>query len=101
MPIGAGVPAFVTGAAGFIGLELIKVLSARGHQVLGLAGSEEEARRVRRAGALPVMGDLLEPGRWQDEAATDWVFHVQPECGPRLTRRRAADIARARVSIDA
>jgi len=28
---------FVTGAAGFIGIELIKVLVARGHQVFGLA----------------------------------------------------------------
>ena len=50
------------------------------------------------------MGDLLEPGQWQDEAAAaDWVFHLPPHPlrGPRVTRRRAAFIARTRVSMDA
>jgi nucleoside-diphosphate-sugar epimerase len=103
MAIGAGATTFVTGAAGFIGTELIKVLIARGHQVLGLTTSVEMAERVRRAGAVPVMGDLLVPGRWQDEAAADWVFHIppQPEWGPCLTRRRSESVARARVSMDA
>jgi nucleoside-diphosphate-sugar epimerase len=51
---------FVTEAAGFIGTELVKVLTARGHQVLGLTQSMEAAPRVRRAGSVAVMGDLLE-----------------------------------------
>src|SRR6476659_4068679 len=93
--------AFVTGAAGFIGSELVKVLVARGHQVFGLAQCAEAAERVRRAGAVPVMGDLLEPGQWQDEAATDWVFHLPPHpvWERRLTHTRAGAIARARVSM--
>ena len=95
--------AFVTGAAGFIGTELVKVLVGRGHQVFGLTQCAEAAQRVRRAGAVPVMGDLLEPGPWQDEAAADWVFHLPPHLmrGPRVTRRRAASMARARVVMDA
>ena len=99
----AAATTFVTGAAGFIGTELVKVLMARGHQVFGLAQSVEAAQRVRRAGAVAVMGDLLEPGQWQDEAAADWVFHLPPHpvCGPRLTQRRAESSARARVSMDA
>ena len=103
MPADAGTTAFVTGAAGFMGLELVKVLMARGHQVVGLAPCPEAAQRVRRAGAVPVMGDLLEPGQWQDEAAADWVFHLPPpiERGPRVTRMRAASMARARVVMDA
>ena len=90
---------FVTGAAGFIGSELVKVLVARRHRVFGLTDSLEAAERVRRAGGIPVMGHLLEPGSWQDEAAADWVFHVPPHAvhGPRLTRRRAASITRARM----
>jgi uncharacterized protein YbjT (DUF2867 family) len=51
--------AFVTGAAGFIGTELIKVLIARGRQVFGMAPCADAAERVRRAGAVPVIGDLL------------------------------------------
>lgn len=94
---------FVTGAAGFIGSELVRLLVARRHRVFGLAGSVEAAERVRRAGAVAVMGDLLEPGPWQDEAAADWVFHLVPHPvhGPRLTRRRAAAITDARVLMDA
>ena len=95
--------AFVTGAAGFIGTELVKVLMARGHQVFGLTRSLEAAQRVRRAGAVPVMGDLLEPGQWQDEAAADWVFHLPPHPRAWTARdsKRAASIARARVLMDA
>lgn len=72
---GHAVTAFVTGAGGFIGTEVIRILIARGHQVFGLTRSVEAANRVRRAGAVPVMGDLLNPGHWLDEAAADWVFH--------------------------
>jgi len=95
--------AFVTGAGGFIGTELVKVLMALGHQVFGLARCADCAERVRRAGAIPVMGDLLEPGQWQDEAGADWVFHLPPHLtrAQRVTRRRAASIARARVLMDA
>ena len=58
---------------------------------------------MRRAGAVPVMGDPLEPGPWQDEAAADWVFHLQTHAvdGSRMGRRRAASITRARVLMDA
>jgi uncharacterized protein len=98
-----GTTTFVTGAAGFIGSELIKVLTARGHRVFGLTRSVEAAQQVRRAGAIPVMGDLLEPGQWQDEAAADWVFHLPPHrlWRPRVSRRRAEAISHARVVMDA
>jgi len=94
---------FITGAAGFIGTELVKVLTSRGHQVVGLAPSRETAQRVRHAGAVPVVGDLLEPGRWQDEAAADWVFHLPPYRATswRLTRKRADALGRDRVLMDA
>jgi nucleoside-diphosphate-sugar epimerase len=94
--------AFVTGAGGFIGTELVKVLVARRHRVFGLTPSLEAAERVRRAGAVPVMGDLLEPGQWQDEAGADWVFHLPSDriWRARLTRRRAESISRARVLTD-
>jgi nucleoside-diphosphate-sugar epimerase len=103
MPTDASATMFVTEAAGFLGSELVRVLVARGHQVLGLAESMEAAQRVRDAGGVPVRGDMLEPGQWQDEAATDWVFHLpqQTTRRQRLTRGRTASIARERVRMDA
>jgi uncharacterized protein len=94
--------AFVTGAGGFIGSELVKVLAARRHRVFGLTESAEAATRVRRAGGVPVMGDLLEPGPWQDEAGADWVFHLPPHAvpGARLTQRCAAGLTQSRVLMD-
>jgi nucleoside-diphosphate-sugar epimerase len=94
--------AFVTGATGFIGTELVKVLVAHGYEVLGLTRSADGAQRLRQVGAMPVMGDLLEPGRWQDEAAADWVFHLPPPlvCAARVTRR-AESMSRARLTMDA
>src|SRR5262245_40865292 len=103
MAEGTGKTAFVTGAAGFVGTALVKVLLAEGHQVFGLARSQDAAERVRRAGAVTVVGDLLDAGAWQDHAAADWVFHLGPHPlhGARVTRRRAAAIADARVRMDA
>ena len=103
MSTDARATAFVTGAAGFIGTALVKVLVARHRRVFGLAESAEGAERVRRAGGVPVIGSLLEPGQWQDEAAHEWVFHLPPHpvWGPRVTGRRATAIADARVSMDA
>ena len=96
------VTAFITGATGFISAKLVRLLAGHGHQVVGLAESVEAAARVRLTGAVAVMGDLLEAGQWQDEAAADWVFHLppQPTCGPGSSRRRAASIARSRVAMD-
>src|SRR5262245_36224582 len=98
MAIGA-VTAFVTGADGFIGSQLVRVLVARGVQVMGLAPSCEAAERVRHLGASAVIGDLTRPGQWQDEAAADWVFHLPtyPFEGSRITWGRAAQIMRTRV----
>jgi nucleoside-diphosphate-sugar epimerase len=94
---------FVTGAAGFLGGTLVRLLLARGHVVYGLAPSAEAAQHVRRLGAVPVMGDLLEPGQWQDVARAEWVFHVPPHitCRRRVSRYTAAAVARTRVLMDA
>jgi nucleoside-diphosphate-sugar epimerase len=52
---------------------------------------------------MPVMGDLLQPGSWQDQVSTDWVFHVPPHVVPerRMGARRAAAMGRARLRMDA
>ncbi len=49
---------FLTGGSGFVGQHIIGRLLADGHTVWALARSPEAARRVERAGATPVLGDL-------------------------------------------
>jgi nucleoside-diphosphate-sugar epimerase len=61
----------VTGAAGFMNIELIEILVALGHRVLGVVRDPAGAERVRRAGAAAIVGDLLKPGRLQGETPAD------------------------------
>ena len=49
---------FVTGAAGFIGSETTKELIAGGHQVVGLARSDENVRTLEQLGAKVHRGSL-------------------------------------------
>lgn len=57
---------FLTGGSGFVGQHIITRLLAEGHTVRALARSAEAARRVERAGASAVRGDLADLRRPED-----------------------------------
>jgi nucleoside-diphosphate-sugar epimerase len=102
MAVDSGTTTFVTGAGGFIGAELIRELTNRGHRVAGLADSVDAAARLRQIGATAVMGDLLVPGRWQDEVVADWVFHLPSPSLPAPKRQpRGGSGGSARLLMDA
>lgn len=68
---------FVTGASGFIGSAIVKELLTEGHEVLGLARSEESAKAIIDAGAQILEGslddlDILKQGASQ----ADGVIHT-------------------------
>ncbi|MEL6206414.1 MAG: NAD(P)H-binding protein, partial [Pseudomonadota bacterium] len=52
---------FVTGATGVLGRAVVPRLVAEGSQVLGLARSQQNCRKIREMGAEPVEACLFDP----------------------------------------
>jgi len=68
---------FVTGASGHIGSALVVDLLQSGHQVIGLARSEESATRLTAAGSEVHRGDLDDlEGLGKAAASADGVVHL-------------------------
>lgn len=68
---------FVTGASGWIGSAVVNQLVGSGHEVLGLARSDERAADVKALGAEVVRGDIEDVGSLRAAAeSSDGVIHL-------------------------
>jgi nucleoside-diphosphate-sugar epimerase len=65
---------FLAGATGAIGRQLIPLLNATGHEVLGMTRSPGKAAGLRALGATPVVADALDP-----DAVARAVAEAEPE----------------------
>ena len=65
---------FVAGATGAIGGQLIPMLVAGGHEVVGLTRTPSKQDRIRELGAKPAVADALDP-----EAVAQVVAEAEPE----------------------
>jgi nucleoside-diphosphate-sugar epimerase len=69
---------FVAGATGAVGRRLVPLLTAHGHEVVGLTRSPEKIDALRRAGAEPVVADALDRAAIREavlRAEPDAVIH--------------------------
>lgn len=95
--------AFVAGATGAIGKQLVPLLVEAGHEVHGMTHHESKQTTLAEMGAVPVVADALDP-----EQVADVVGKAQPEVivhqltsladwGMRAIKRGAAITNRLRI----
>jgi nucleoside-diphosphate-sugar epimerase len=82
---------FVAGATGALGKQLVPMLVANGHDVVGMTRTEAKRDKLRSLGAQPVVADALDAdavGRAVGEAEPDVIVHQLTAIPPAVNMRR-------------
>jgi nucleoside-diphosphate-sugar epimerase len=82
---------FVAGATGALGKQLVPLLVANGHDVVGMTRTESKRDQLRGLGAQPVVADALDAdavGRAVGEAEPDVIVHQLTAIPPAVNMRR-------------
>jgi nucleoside-diphosphate-sugar epimerase len=93
---------FVAGATGVLGRRAVRELVAAGHQVTGIARSEEKAALLRSLGATPARVELFDAGALRDavaghDAVLNLATHIPP---PTEAARRSAWAENERIRTE-
>ena len=82
---------FIAGATGALGKQLVPLLVANGHDVVGMTRTEAKRDQLRSDGAQPVVVDALDAdavGRAVGEAEPDVIVHQLTAIPPKINMRR-------------
>jgi nucleoside-diphosphate-sugar epimerase len=82
---------FVAGATGALGKQLVPMLVANGHDVVGMTRTDAKRDQLRSLGAQPVVADALDAdavGRAVGEAEPDVIVHELTAIPPAINMRR-------------
>ena len=82
---------FVAGATGALGKQLVPMLVALGHEVVGMTRTEAKRDQLRSVGAQPVVADALDAdtvGRAVGAAEPDVIVHQLTAIPPAVNMRR-------------
>jgi uncharacterized protein YbjT (DUF2867 family) len=77
---------FVAGASGALGVQLIPMLVAAGHDVVGMTRTPSKQDALRALGAEPVVADALDPDALAQvvgEAEPEVIVHQLTRCPDR------------------
>lgn len=83
---------FITGGTGYIGKSVVEAALHQGLDVRVLTRSTQKAKRLKKLGVIPVIGDLHVDGPWQTELQkAEFVIHLAspPTWGKKVTRKIA------------
>lgn len=93
---------FITGGTGYIGQSVVADALKHGHEVMVLTRSEKKAQALRQQGVIPILGDMLKEGIWQQEIKyADAIIHLAtpPTWDSKVTKRLANQFKKDHVNI--